>query len=106
MTAQSMSDTQKSGRSCAAGAFERKALQHHEFGLCVLLPKPQWSQLPAAGPARVEINGALRRVTVRVERCNCRGEGWHEHRFLALPRAAGVTPGERVVIGIAATRAE
>jgi len=93
--------TQPRLRRPAADEFERKVLRHDAFGLCVLLPKDKWSKLPDAGRVSVGVNGTLRRATVRAERCNCRGEGWHQHRFLSLPRSAGLAAGDRVRIRIA-----
>jgi alkylated DNA nucleotide flippase Atl1 len=80
------------------GGMERKVLAHADFGLCVLLPKTEWGKVPESGPATVDINGAPRRVVVQVERCNCQGDGWHQHRFLSLPRAAGVREHDRVTV--------
>ena len=76
------------GPTRTAEGIRRKVLERDDFGLCVLLPKTEWSRLPDSGPARVGIDGKARRVTVQVEKCNCRGRGWHEHRFLSLPRTA------------------
>jgi len=77
---------------------QRKVLKRGGFGLCVLLPKTDWTKLPGDGAARVLVDGKKRRVTVQVERCNCQGTGWHEHRFLSLPKSAGVKEGDRVTI--------
>lgn len=82
------------------GGIDRKALGRDDFGLCVLVPKTEWSHLPESGPARVKVDGKMRRVTVQTEKCNCRGKGWHEHRFLSLPRTAGVRANQRVTIAI------
>lgn len=79
----------------------RKVLRRDDFGLCVLLPKQEWGRLPVAGPAWVEVNGRRRRAAVVSERCNCTGKGWHEHRFLTLPRSAAVSEGARVQLRIA-----
>jgi hypothetical protein len=56
----------------------------------VLLPKTAWKQWPASGRAQARVNGRLLDCVVRIRRCNCRGEGWHEHRFLVLPAKAGI----------------
>lgn len=83
-----------------ADGFDRKVLERDDFGLCVLLPKTEWSKLPESGPARAKVDGQMRRVTVQVEKCNCRGTGWHEHRFLSLPRTVGARANQRVSITI------
>ena len=70
--------------------MSRKVLERDDFGLCVLLPKTQWPLLPDHGTAQVLVNGSKRLATVQTEKCNCRGNGWHEHRFLSLPTSAGV----------------
>jgi|GEM_PF-2372523 len=84
-----------------AATIHRKVLQHDDFGLCVLLPKTEWAKLPSEGKAAVTVNGRKRTVTVRVEECNCRGVGRHEHRFLSLPHTTGAKVDERVAIGLA-----
>lgn len=84
----------------AGGGFSRKVLQREDFGLCVLLPKTEWARLPDSGSATVSVDGERRRVVVQSEACNCRGTGWHEHRFLSLPATVGVRPGQRVAIAL------
>ena len=96
----SMKPEIKRGPGKVAGGIDRKVLERDDFGLCVLLPKTEWSRLPESGPAQVEIDGKRRQVTVQVEKCNCRGNGWHEHRFLSLPRAAGTGANQRVTVVI------
>jgi len=78
----------------------RKVLRRENFGLCVLLPKTDWPLLPHHVTAQVLVNGITRRVTVQSEKCNCRGTGWHEHRFLSLPVTAGVKEGSQVKINV------
>jgi len=96
----SMKPRIKRGPAKVADGIARKVLERDDFGLCVLLPKTEWSRLPKSGTARVEIDGTPRRVTVQIEKCNCRGTGWHEHRFLSLPRTAGARANQRVTIAI------
>ena len=81
-----------------AGGMDRKVLKRDDFGLCVSLPKTEWPLLPDQGAAQVLVNGTKRRVTVQIENCDCRGAGWHEHRFLSLPASAGVKANDRVKI--------
>jgi hypothetical protein len=77
----------------------RKVLNRHDCGLGVSWPKTHWARVAEpGGSCTVRVDGAPRRVRVATERCNCRGRGWHEHRFLALPRSARVEPGRRVEI--------
>ncbi len=94
--AQALVGEKPAPKSKAAAEVERKVLQRDDFGLCLLLPKTVWSHLPASGPARVTVDGTVRRVTVQTEQRNCQGDGWHEHRFLSLPASAKVKPGARV----------
>ena len=82
------------------GGIVRRVLRHDEFGLCVLLPKTAWHKLPNGGPARVGVNGKDQRVVIRAERCNCRGDGWHEHRFVSFQRTARVGKGDEVRIAV------
>jgi hypothetical protein len=82
----------------AAAEMERKVLHRGDFGLCLLLPKTEWKHLPDCGPARVAVDGTVRRVTVQIEPCNCQGDGWHEHRFLSLPASTGAKAGDRVKV--------
>jgi hypothetical protein len=77
--------------------LRRKVLSHERFGACVLLPKSQWKLFPDVGVISVKVNGRRTRVNARIEQCNCRGTGWHEHRFIALPRSCGAR-GEHVTI--------
>ncbi len=79
-------------------AIRRKVLRRDDFGLCVLLPKTAWGLLPQRGSAAVRVHGTRRRVTVRSERCNCRGTDGHEHRFLSLGRSPGVAENDVVTI--------
>jgi hypothetical protein len=46
----------------------------------------------------VVVDGRPCEARVETEGCNCRGDGWHEHRFRLLPKAAGVRAGQRAVI--------
>lgn len=80
------------------GGVVRKVMKRDDFGLCVLLPKTEWKKLPDRGSAQIIVNGKKQRVVVQVEQCNCQGDGWHEHRFLSLPRTVGATVGERVQV--------
>ena len=75
--------------------------QRGNGGLCISWPKTHWDRVAEPGAAcTVLIDGTRRRVRVASERCNCRGKGWHEHRFLALPRSANVTQGQRIAINL------
>lgn len=77
----------------------RKVLRREDCGLCVSWPKAHWARVSEPGRScTVLVDGKKRRVRVATERCNCRGRGWHEHRFLALPRSAGVKDSQRVEI--------
>jgi len=96
----SMKPEIKRGPAKAGNGIARKVLERDDFGLCVLVPKTEWSRLPDSGPARVHVDGKMRQVTVQVEKCNCRGTGWHQHRFLSLPRTAGARANQRVTIAI------
>jgi hypothetical protein len=78
----------------------RKVLRRDDFGLCVLLPKTEWNKLPGCGPALVGVNGKRQRVVIQVQRCNCQGEGWHEHRFASFQRTTRVEEGERVSLAL------
>ncbi|MBN1611191.1 MAG: hypothetical protein JW940_31450 [Polyangiaceae bacterium] len=78
----------------------RRVLSRDDFGLCVLLPKTAWNKLPSKGAAQVGVNGRSQRVVVRTERCNCQGDGWHQHRFLSFQRGARIDEGERVRISL------
>jgi hypothetical protein len=78
----------------------RKVLSRADFGLCVLLPKTEWEKLPKRGSAQVGVNGEKQRVVVQVERCNCQGDGWHQHRFLSFNAKSGIEEGERVKISL------
>jgi hypothetical protein len=84
----------------AQAGMVRKVLSHDEFGLCVLLPKTAWDKLPSQGPARVGVNGKNQSVVIHAERCNCRGDGWHEHRFVSFQSAAHVGQGDQVRISL------
>jgi hypothetical protein len=77
----------------------RKVLRRDDVGLCISWPKTHWARVAEpGGSCTVLVDGVERRVRVVTERCNCRGKGWHEHRFLALPRSANVKHGQRVEI--------
>ena len=78
----------------------RKVLGCDDGGLCVLLPKTEWKKLPDKGPAQIRVQGRKLRVFVRAERCNCQGDGWHEHRFLSFTRTTKVQVGERITISL------
>lgn len=83
----------------ATGRLVRKVLLRVDCSLCVSWPKTHWARVAEpGGTCVVLVDGAKRRVRVATERCNCRGTGWHEHRFLALPRSAGVKANQRVEI--------
>lgn len=81
-----------------ARQIARKVIDHSDFGRCVLLPKTHWSAAPSVGPVDVLVDGVACTVTVCVERCDCRGTGEHEHRFLTLPDQ--VPAGESVRIDL------
>jgi hypothetical protein len=82
-----------------AAVLRRKVLEREDFGLCILLPKTAWQDAPEPGSAcSALVNGDRRRLQVMSEDCDCRGIGLHEHRFLALPRSSGLTPGARCTI--------
>jgi alkylated DNA nucleotide flippase Atl1 len=95
---------QPAPRKRAGEGLYRRVLRREDFGLCVLVPKQEWPKLPDAVQVRAEVNGRARRAIVRTERCNCAGKGWHEHRFLSLPRSAGVVEADRVTIRIVPSR--
>ena len=79
----------------------RKVLRRDDLGLCVSWPKTHWSKTAAPGAScTVLIDDRSCRVQVRTEKCNCRGSGWHEHRFLKLPASAGLRPNQRVDVGV------
>jgi len=81
--------------------IERRVLEREDFGLCVGWPKTHWKHLAGPGDrAEVLVNGTPMEVTIQAERCNCQGTGWHVHRFLSFPQAAGMERGKRVTIGI------
>jgi hypothetical protein len=85
--------------ACASGQLVRKVLRRDDFGLCLSWPKSHWPHVAEPdGSCVVLVDGRKRRVRVLSERCNCRGKGWHEHRFLALLRSAGVEENQRVEI--------
>lgn len=90
-------------KTVRADGFERKVLHRDDFGLCVLLPKTEWTRLPERGAARVLVDGTPCCVTVCVEACDCRGESPHQHRFLSLPDVSGLELGSRVMIGFASS---
>jgi hypothetical protein len=81
-----------------AVSVRRKVLRRDDFGLCVLLPKTAWAAFPPDGAAAVMVNGMPGSATVQTERCNCRGEGWHEHRFLSLPSKSTAQVGDSLDI--------
>ncbi|MBN2191215.1 MAG: MGMT family protein [Polyangiaceae bacterium] len=85
-------------RKAAPARIDRRVLDRDDFGRCVLVPKTEWKWLPDEGPARVDVDGSAHRMVVQVERCNCQGNGWHEHRFLSFGRSAKIAPGQRVTI--------
>ena len=73
-----------------AAGVRRKVLDREDFGLCVCWPNTLWKAVPAPGEAvTVLVDGRPCEARVETERCNCGGEGWHEHRFLSLPKAGG-----------------
>jgi hypothetical protein len=81
--------------------IRRKVLRREDLGLCICWPKAHWGHLPVPGAtAAVRIDGQPVSVMVYGERCNCRGNGWHEHRFLGLPETAGLAVGARVSVGV------
>jgi hypothetical protein len=85
----------------AASEVSRKVLQRGDFGVCIAWPKTHWKHLGGPGErGTVLVDGRPLEVTVQGERCNCQGTGWHVHRFLSLPDSAGVTVGQRVLIGM------
>lgn len=75
----------------------RKVLDRADFGRCVLLPKTEWSRVPAPGPVDIEVDEVPCTVMVAVEECDCRGTGVHEHRFVLLPDGVG---GDEVRLGL------
>lgn len=88
----------------ATSEVSRKVLQRGDFGVCIAWPKTHWKHLGGPGETgTVLIDGVPAEVTVRGERCNCQGTGWHVHRFLSLPKSAGVTVGQRVQIALPET---
>ena len=90
----------RASQLAAGSGVQRKVLRREDFGVCVLLPKTLWPRFPAAGAARAIIDHSEQQVTVCVEQCNCRGTGWHEHRFLALPPAAAAAKGTRITLEV------
>jgi len=86
-----------------ATTLNRKVLLRDDFGPCVCWPKTLWGAVSPVGEScDVNLDGTRCRVTVQAERCNCRGTGWHEHRFLCLPASAGAKPNDLVVVGVGA----
>ena len=77
----------------------RKVLHRDDFGLCVCWPKTEWARVAEPGKTcTVKLDDETRRVTVQTEACDCQGTGWHEHRFLSLPKSVGFVAGQRVVV--------
>ena len=90
---------QASLRKNAVDRLVRKVLRRCDVALCILWPKTHWGRVAEpGGSSTVLIDGARRRVRVASERCNCRGTGWHGHRFLKLPPSAKVKESQRVEV--------
>ncbi len=79
--------------------IRRKVLCREDFGLCVCLPKTHWQKVAAPGEeTTVRIGDEELCVTVHSEPCNCRGTGWHEHRFLGFAEGVRLKPGDVAVL--------
>ncbi|MBN2449720.1 MAG: hypothetical protein JXR77_04985, partial [Lentisphaeria bacterium] len=59
-------------------------------------PESRYGARPSAHhPTR---GSAVERAGRIGDRCNCRGNGWHEHRYLVLPDDSAWAPGGFVVV--------
>ncbi|MCC7492841.1 MAG: hypothetical protein IT204_10855 [Fimbriimonadaceae bacterium] len=84
-----------------ARAIVRKVLATAAHGRCVVWPKTEWEAVPAPGAAgQVTIDGQPVAITVTTEDCNCRANGWHEHRFLCFAEGVGPRVGRRVTVTV------
>ncbi|MFP4106664.1 MAG: hypothetical protein ACLFVU_11315 [Phycisphaerae bacterium] len=79
--------------------IKRKVLKRDDIGLCVLLPKTEWSRVPPPGGSFTgRVNGTERTIHVVGEQCTCGGRPVHEHRYLQLPKSVTLTPNDQAVV--------